>query len=94
MKLLPLGKRLVIELVEVEEKTASGIVLPSQAKEQPQIARVVEVSKKIEDSEKLSACVRVGDKIIYSKYAGTEVKLDGKDYIVIKLDDVLAIVEE
>lgn len=94
MKLKPLGERLVIELVEAEEKTASGIVLPSSAKEQPQFAEVLEISDEILNDEKKKDQVKVGDKVIYSKYAGTEVKLDGRELTVIKLNDVLAVVED
>lgn len=94
MKLRPLGERLVIELVEAEEKTASGIVLPSSAKEQPQFALVTEVGADILNDEKKKNQVKVGDRVIYSKFAGTEVKLSGKEYTVIKLTDVLAVVED
>lgn len=92
MKLNPLGERLVIRKMEKEETTASGIVLPSSAQEQPQYAEVVSVSQKIEKDDDLKGAVSVGDKVIYSKYAGTDVKLDGEELIVIKLEDVLAVV--
>ncbi|MDY3051749.1 MAG: co-chaperone GroES [Ndongobacter sp.] len=92
MKLNPLGERLVIRKMEKEETTASGIVLPSSAQEQPQYAEVVSVSQKIEKDDDLKGTVSVGDKVIYSKYAGTDVKLDGEELIVIKLEDVLAVV--
>lgn len=94
MKLKPLGTRLVIEKVEAEEKTASGIVLPSSAQEQPQFAKVVAVGADITDNDKIKDAVQVGDKVIYSKYSGTEVKLDGKEYILVKFADVLAVLED
>ena len=87
MKLKPIGDKLVIEMVEVEEKTSSGIVLPTSAKEAPSVAKIL----KDEDKKDL---IKVGDKIIFSKYAGTEVKLDKKEYIVVKIADVLAVVED
>ncbi len=93
MNLKPLGDRLVIKLLEAEEKTASGIVLPSSAQEQPQFAEVVAVGEGILKSEKKKDAVHVGDKVIYSKYAGTDVKLDGVEYTVVQFKDVLAVVE-
>ena len=89
MKLKPIGDKLVIEMVEVEEKTSSGIVLPTSAKEAPSVAKVLAIGD--EDKKDL---IKVGDKIIFSKYAGTEVKLDKKEYIVVKIADVLAVVED
>ena len=91
MTLKPIGKRLVVKMLEVEDKTASGIVLPSSAQEKPQIAEVVAISDKLLEKDNLN--IEVGSKVIYSKYAGTEVKLDSEEYIVVKLEDVLAIVE-
>ncbi len=92
--LKPLGDRLIIELVEQEEKTASGIVLPDSAKEKPQEARVVAVGngRVAENGERIALEVAEGDRIIFSKYAGTEVKYEGKEYLIIRQDDVLAIV--
>ncbi|HHX67393.1 MAG: co-chaperone GroES [Miniphocaeibacter sp.] len=92
MILKPIGERIVVKMVEVEEKTSSGIVLPSSAKEKPQVAEVVAVSNAIENNEN-NIKINVGDKVIYSKYSGTEVKLDDEEYIIVKLEDVLAIVE-
>lgn len=92
MVLKPIGERIVVKMVEVEEKTSSGIVLPSSAKEKPQVAEVVAVSTAIENKEN-NVKINVGDKVIYSKYSGTEVKLDDEEYIIVKLEDVLAIVE-
>ena len=94
MKLNPIGKRLVIKKLEKEETTASGIILPSSAQEQPQYAEVVAVSDQVTNSDEIKNEIKVGDRVIYSKYAGTDVSLEGDDYIVIKLEDILAIVED
>ncbi len=90
MKLVPLGDRVVLKQMEAEEKTKSGIILTSQAQEKPQEAEVIAVGPGTED---VKMEVKAGDKVIYSKYAGTEVKLDGEEYIVVKQGDILAIVE-
>ena len=90
MKLVPLGDRVVLKQVEAEETTKSGIVLPGSAKEKPQQAEVVAVGP---GTEEVKMEVAVGDAVIYSKYAGTEVKLDGEEYIVVKQNDILAIVK-
>ncbi|MCI6156567.1 MAG: co-chaperone GroES [Peptoniphilaceae bacterium] len=94
MKLNPIGERIVIRKLEKEETTASGIVLPSSAQEQPQYAEVTAISDQIHNNDDYKNSVQIGDHVIYSKYAGTEVKLDGEEYIVIKLEDVLAVVED
>ena len=93
--LKPLGDRIVIEIVESEEKTASGIVLPDSAKEKPQEGRVVAVGtgRVLENGERVALEVAVGDSIIYSKYAGTEVKYDAKEYLIIRESDILAVVQ-
>lgn len=94
MKIRPLADRVVIKRVEAEEKTKSGIILSAQAKEQPQIAEVVEVGPGgIVDGQKVEMEVAVGDKVIFSKYAGTEVKFEGEEYIIIKQGEILAVVE-
>ncbi|WP_427338036.1 co-chaperone GroES [Caloranaerobacter sp. DY30410] len=93
MKIKPLGDRVVIKKIEVEEKTKSGIVLPSSAKEQPQMAEVIAVGPGITNDEKKKEELKVGDKVIFSKYAGTEVKVDGEEYTILKLTDILAVVE-
>lgn len=93
MELRPLGDRVVIKLVEVEEKTKSGIVLPSTAKEQPQMAEIVAIGADITNDEKKKDQIKVNDKVIFSKYAGTEIKIDGVEYTILKLNDVLAVVE-
>ena len=90
MKLVPLGDRVVLKQLEAEEKTKSGIILTSQAQEKPQEATVIAVGPGKDD---VKMEVKVDDKVIYSKYAGTEVKLDGEEYIVVKQDDILAIVK-
>ena len=90
MKLVPLGDMVVLKQVEAEEKTKSGIILTSQAQEKPQEATVIAVGPGKDD---VKMEVKVDDKVIYSKYAGTEVKLDGEEYIVVKQDDILAIVK-
>ncbi|AEP00732.1 co-chaperone GroES [Weizmannia coagulans] len=93
--LKPLGDRVVIELVESEEKTASGIVLPDTAKEKPQEGKVVAVGsgRTLDNGERVAIDVAVGDRIIFSKYAGTEVKYDGKEYLILRESDILAVVE-
>ena len=93
MKLKPLADRIVIKKVEVEEKTKSGIVLPSSAKEQPQMAEVIAVGDEISKDDKKKAEIKVGDKVIFSKYAGTEIKLDDKELTILKLNEILAVVE-
>lgn len=93
MKLKPLGDRVVIKKVEVEEKTKSGIVLPNSAKEQPQMAEVLAVGGDILNDEKRKDEIKVGDKVIFSKFAGTEIKIDGEDLTVLKLSEILAVVE-
>ena len=95
MKLVPLGDKVVLKQLVAEETTKSGIVLPGQAKEKPQQAEVVAVGPGgIVDGKEVTMQVKVGDKVIYSKYAGTEVKLEEEEYIVVKQNDIVAIVEE
>ncbi len=94
MKLVPLGDRVVLQQLAAEETTKSGIVLPGQAQEKPQQAEVVAVGPGgMVDGKEIKMEVAVGDKVIYSKYAGTEVKLDGEEYIIVKQNDILAIVK-
>lgn len=88
----PLGDRVVIEAIAKEETTASGIVLPETAKEKPQEGKVVAVgSGTLKDGERIPLELKEGDRVIFSKYAGTEVKLDGKEYLIMRESDVLAI---
>lgn len=93
MNIKPLGDRVVIKMIETEEKTKSGIVLPTSAKEQPQMAEIVAVGPDITNDEKKKDQVKVGDRVIFSKYSGTEVKIDDVEYTILKLNDVLAVVE-
>ena len=94
MKLVPLGDRVVIKALVAEETTKSGIVLPGQAKEKPQQAEVIAVGPGgVVDGKEVKMEVAVGDKVIYSKYSGTEVKMDGTEYIIVKQNDILAIVK-
>ena len=94
MKLVPLGDRVVLKQLEAEEITKSGIVLPGQAQEKPQQAEVIAVGPGgVVDGKEVKMEVTVGDKVIYSKYSGTEVKLDGEEYIIVKQSDILAIVK-
>lgn len=94
MKLKPLADRVVIQSLESEEVTKGGIVLPGTAKEKPQMAEVLAVGPGgVVDGKEVAMHVKVGDKVIYSKYAGTEVKLDGSEYIVVRQSDILAVVE-
>lgn len=94
MKLVPLGDRVVIKALIAEETTKSGIVLPGQAKEKPQQAEVVAVGPGgVVDGKEVTMQVKVGDKVIYSKYSGTEVKLEEDDLIIVRQSDILAIIE-
>lgn len=92
--LKPLGDRIVIELIQTEEKTASGIVLPDTAKEKPQEGKVIAVGtgRVLDSGERVAPEVAVGDRIIFSKYAGTEVKYEGKEYLILRESDILAVI--
>ena len=95
MKLSPLGDRVVLKQLEAEETTKSGIVLPGNAQEKPQQAEVVAVGPGgVIDGKEITMQVKVGDKVIYSKYSGTDVKLEKEEYIIVKQSDILAVVEE
>ena len=94
MSLKPLGDRVVLKQLEAEETTKSGIVLPGQAQEKPQEAEVIAVDPGgVVDGKEVTMQVKAGDKVIYSKYSGTNVKLDDEEYIIVKQSDILAIVE-
>ena len=94
MNIKPLFDRVVIKDVETEETTKSGIILTSAAKEKPQMAEVLAVGPGGEvDGKQVTMQVKVGQKVIYSKYAGTEVKLDGQEMIIVRQSDILAVVE-
>lgn len=95
MKLVPLGDKIVLKQMIAEETTKSGIVLTGQTKEKPQEAKVIAVGPGgVVDGCEVVMQVKVGDKVIYSKYAGTDVELDGEKYIIVRQNDILAIVEE
>lgn len=95
MKLVPLGDKVVVKQLEAIETTKSGIVLTGGAKEKPQEAEVIAVGPGgIVDGKEIKMEVKPGQKVMYSKYAGTEVKLDGEEYIILKQNDILAIVED
>ena len=94
MKIRPLSDRVVIKLVEAEEKTKTGIILTAAAQEKPQIAEVIAVGPGgVVDGKEVVMTVKVGDKVITSKYSGTEVKCDGVEYNIVRQSDLLAIVE-
>lgn len=94
--LKPLGDRIVVKAVTAEEKTKGGIVLPDTAKEKPQEGEVVAVGpgRVLDNGQRVAPEVKVGDRVIYAKYGGTEVKLDGVEYLILRESDVLAIVEK
>lgn len=95
MKLVPLADRVVLKPIVPEETTKSGIVLPDKAKEKPQQAEVIAVGPGgMVDGKEVVMNVKVGDKVIYSKYAGTEVKLDDEEFIIVRQNDIVAIVED
>ncbi len=95
MNLKPLGERVILEIVEKEDKTSSGIVIPDSAKEMSQEGKVVAVGpgKVLDDGTKVAVDVKVGDRVIYSKFSGSEVKVDGKEYLIVRQDDILAVYE-
>ena len=94
MKLVPLGDRVVLKQMEAEETTKSGIILTSQSQEKPQQAEIIAVGPGgMIDGKEITMQVKVGQKVVYSKYAGTEVKLEDEEYIIVKQSDILAVVE-
>ena len=94
MKLVPLGDRVVLKQLEAEQTTKSGIVLPGMEKEKPQQAEVIAVGPGgVVDGKEIKMEVKTGDKVIYSKYAGTEVKLEDEKFIIVKQSDILAVIE-
>jgi chaperonin GroES len=95
MKLRPLQDRIIVKRVEEETKTAGGLFIPETAKEKPQRGEVIAVGngKKTEDGKVLPVDVKVGDKVLFGKYAGTEIKIDGEDYLIMREDDILGIME-
>ena len=95
MKIIPLADRVVIKTVEAEETTKSGIILTGSAKEKPQVAEVVAVGPGgVVDGKEVKMTVKVGDKVLTSKYSGTEVKVDGKECTIVRQGDILAVVED
>ena len=95
MTLKPLGDRVVVKVLEEEERTAGGIVLPDTAKEKPQKGEVIAVGsgKLLDNGERVPLEVKAGDRIIFAKYGGTEVKVDGTEYLILRESDILAITE-
>ncbi|MDI6732774.1 MAG: co-chaperone GroES [Planctomycetota bacterium] len=95
MKLKPIGEKIIVERIEPEGKTKGGIVLPDTAKEKPKEGKVIAVGvgKLLENGSRVSPAVKIGDKVIFTSFAGSEVKLDNKEYLIMSEDDVLAIVE-
>jgi chaperonin GroES len=94
MTLKPLGDRVVIKMIESEDSTKSGIVLPGSAKEKPQVAEIIAVGPGgLVDGKEITMQVKVGDRVLIGKYAGTEVKIDNVEYTILKQNDILAIVE-
>ena len=94
MKLRPLGDKVVLKQLEADETTKSGIILAAKAQEKPQQAEVIAVGPGgVIDGKEITMQVKKGEKVIYQKYAGTEVKLDGEEYIIVKQNDVIAVVE-
>ncbi|HDP69674.1 MAG TPA: co-chaperone GroES [Actinobacteria bacterium] len=95
MNLQPLGDRVIVKPSEGEEKTKGGILIPDTAKEKPQEGEVIAVgSGKLEDGKKVPLDVKKGDKVLYSKYGGTEVKVEGEEYLILRESDILAIVKK
>ena len=95
MKVRPLHDRILVERIEEEEKTAGGIIIPDAAKEKPSQGKVVAVGngKKTDDGKVVQLDVKEGDKILFGKYAGTEIKVDGQEYLMMREDEVFAVIE-
>jgi len=95
MNIRPLHDRLIVERLEEETKTASGIIIPDTAKEKPQQGKVIAAGKgkKTEEGKLIAMDVKVGDKVLFGKYAGTEVKIEGKEYLMMREDDIMGIIE-
>lgn len=96
MKIRPLGDRLVVERIEQEDKTSGGIIIPDTAKEKPKQAKVIAVGEgaKDENGKRIPMDVEVGDVVLFTQWAGSEIKIDGKEYLVLKESDVIGIIEE
>ena len=93
MNLRPLDDKIVIKKIEMEERTASGIVLPSSAKEESNVAEIIALGNKIDKDEDMKGLLKVGDKLVFSKYAGSEIELEKEKFTIIKFADVLAVIE-
>ena len=95
MKLTPLNDRVIVKRLEEEEKTVGGIIIPDTAKEKPQQARVIAVGKgrTLENGQVMPLTVKEGDRVLFGKYAGTEIKIDGDEHLIMREDDILAIVQ-
>lgn len=94
MEIKPLGSRILLKEIEGEETTKSGIVLPTNAKEKPYIGEVIEVGPgEVKDGKEIKVNVKKGERVLYSKYSGTEVKLGNEKYLIVRQDDVLAVIE-
>lgn len=95
MKLRPLNDRILVQRLESEEKTAGGIIIPDSAKEKPSEGKITAVGpgKRNKQGERISPDVKVGEKVLFSKYGGTEVKLDDEDYLIMREDDILGVIE-
>lgn len=94
MKIQPLGDRVVLKVLDAEETTKGGIVLPDTAKEKPQEGKIVAVGKgKVLDGKEIPLEVKIGDKVLYGKYSGTEIMVDGEELLILKEEDILAIVK-
>ncbi len=96
MKVRPLNDRILVERIEEEEKTAGGIIIPDAAKEKPSQGKVIAVGngKKTDDGKVIPLDVKEGDKILFGKYAGTEIKVEGKEYLMMREDEVFAVIED
>ena len=96
MNIRPLHDRIIVERLEEETKTAGGLIIPDTAKEKPQQGKVIAVGKgkKTEEGKVLPLDVKVGDKVLFGKYSGTEIKLDGKEFLMMREDDILGVVEK
>ncbi len=96
MKVKPLHDRILVQRIEEEERTKSGIIIPDTAKEKPIMGKVIAVGdgRILENGQKVALSVKEGDKILFGKYAGTEVKIEGEEYLIMREDDVLAIIED
>lgn len=96
MKVRPLHDRVLVVRIEEEEKTKGGIIIPDSAKEKPQEGKVVAVGdgKYLDNGTKIPLSVKVGDKVLFGKYAGTEIKIEGEEHLILREDDILAIVED